>query len=239
MIKSIFKKVSQLLGIVILIVVPDLSEGQVQYDTTLIRKEPCIVKKVAMRYDTSLKEANANEVKKCNVDLKWPVFNNCKISTKSGALDSFLERSILSATINRGGKTLQEFCQEFGAHIFNRLNIKRLDENFLVVTYTYKHYIKNHASGPLDVGSIMINYDFNQEKVVELWDLFKEGFKEQAIIDEIKSSNQIEGQLILLKNKFMNLNRKLILYPHPTISSKEITIKKENLKKYLKEEYYK
>ena len=211
--------------------------GQIRYDTTILKTKPCTVKKITMRFDTFFKEKR-NETKECTTELEWPVFTKCGSHQIDSTLNSFIKQKLFLETVNQGGKTLYEFCDNIRGRVWNTLELKRFDKDFLIIYYYFKHYYK--TPGFLNSGSILINYDFNKEAFINLWGLFKPNYNSQEIRDKIKQLNGIkkERQLLLRPEKFKNLKSKIIVYPTPVMRMEEITLKKSDLKKYLKEEYY-
>lgn len=192
-----------------------------------------------MWFDTSFKD-NSREINDCSIELEWPLFTECGSPQNDSNLNYITKRKLFSEAVNQKGWTLNEFCENLRGRIFNLFEFKRFDKEFLVIYYYFNHYYRDHGSGPLKTGSILINYDFDKQMFIEIWDLFKSKYNKQEIKDKIKQLSQMnqKTQLLLMPEKFKNLKDKIIAYPTPVTNMEEITLKKETLKKYLKEEYY-
>lgn len=237
MINSIFKEWSLLFGLIILLVLPNLSEGQVKYDTTLFTKEPCTVKKVTMRYDTNNLPVKGDDTfyrrDRCSFELKWPIFRNCG-DFHDSTLNS-LENEELIRKINI--KHPRKYCLYSRNSAKGNFKIKRFDDSFLSFCFKIEYYT---TSGTSPERSVFINYDFQKEAFISLWELFKQEYDKDTIKKSIREMIDLddEFELVIGPKRFLNLKDKIVLYGVPSLSPFEkITIQKENFKKYLNEEY--
>lgn len=211
-----------------------------KYDTSVLRDRPCKVKVVTLRYDTSsLKVKNSfyneSEVYDCSFELKWPIFKNCG----NAQIDSSLNSLIKPIVGDRLRHSPKEYCciKNRGGKFSTNLNFARFNEKFLSFCFYFFYSSINSTSQHYDY----INYDFNKQTIVGIWDLFKSKYKKETIKKRIRKltgfkenkSIGIEGGCLL------NFKDEIVIKNcgGPVLYDK-LTIQKEDFKKFLKDDYY-
>jgi hypothetical protein len=215
-------------------------KGQVRYDTSVIKTEPCMVKKVAFSFDSSsLKVTETykgiHEADNCQVRLQWPLFMNCVSPKMNSTLNYSIKKHVMSRIDHEKPKT---WCLENRDLIKGNFSINRFDEFFL--SYSLYFFYAPAGGTPSNYKRNQ-NYNLKKQSYIELWDMFKPKYPKETIKKRIRKLNDYKkGKNIGIESGCMiNLRDKIVIENcgGPVLYSK-LTIKKKSVKKYLKEEYY-
>lgn len=205
--------------------------GQVKYDTSIIRTEPCTVKKVTMKYDTIL---NLKGQKwKCDLNFYWPRFYKCKSPEVDSTLNYTLKHHILQTLDDKSAK---EVCTIEKMKGKGKFTIQRLDDQILCVSIYFSSF---YFGGSFNSHSITFNYNLEEEKVLSLPDILNAELKEEffALVRERFYKKFDYSARHLELNRFHNNKYYITIYPDEDLA-KKIKFKKREIKKYLKKEYY-